>query len=315
MQQSDNMDSSTLYKRYEDQLKVGLDRSNILTTNNDHQHDDPSASDSSSNTFSRSKRTSSLRMELNRSGLFFLLNYIENELIDTIDKKKFYRHDPPTITQKRTILDIANQQQQNAIKDLDPATASMVILDQLPSTIRRITVNKCLLTEEILSANIKDLDKDAIGRMLSEQDRLLWIRLIDHFTRLLKLHIMSSQTLANKFAPTLLPNNSIYLYDKAKSLLKHIVEKIVGIQNSSSDDETSTDKKQTVQQIIKTNTNSSNSSWLNKLRSGGMMDDDDDDDSSSETANPKKNVKSMSSASTTPRKNVNQDDSDFDFYS
>jgi hypothetical protein len=250
-------------------------------------------------------------MELNRFGLYFLLDYIEKELIDTIDKKKFYRHDPPTITQKRTILDIANEQQHNAIKDLDPTTTSMVILDQLPSTIRRTTINKCLLTEEILSANIKDLDKDIILKMLPEQDRSLWTRLIDHFTQLLKLHIMSSETLANKFAPTLLPNNVLYAHDKAKSLLKHIVEKLVGTQPSSSDDETSTDRKQPVQHIIKTNTTSS-SSWLNKLTSGGKI---DDDESSSSSSTPKKMVKSPSSTATTPRSNVNKEDSDFEFFS
>jgi len=130
------------------------------------QHDDQSISESTSNTFSRSKRSGSLRMELNRAGLDFLLNYIEKELIDTIDKKKFYHHDPPTITQKRTILDIANNQQQFALKDLDPTTTSMVILDQLPSTIRRTTIHKCLLTEDILSSNIIDLNKDIITNML-----------------------------------------------------------------------------------------------------------------------------------------------------
>ncbi|CAF4080610.1 unnamed protein product [Rotaria sp. Silwood2] len=314
--QSDKIDSSLLYKRYEDQLKTGLDRTNLSTINSeikDHQYDDQSTSDTTSNTFSRSKRSGSLRMELHRLGLYFLLDYIEKELIDTIDKKKFYRYDPPTITQKRTILDIANEQQQYALKDLEPATTSMVILDQLPSTIRRITINKCLLTEDILSSNIKDLDKDIITKMLPEQDRSLWTRLIDHFIRLLKLHIMSSQTLANKFAPTLLPNNSIYLYDKAKSLLKHILEKIVGIQQSSSDDDTSTDKKQPVQHIIKTNTASS-SSWLNKLTSGGIM-DDDDTSSSSITNKSKKNIKSASSVSTTQRPDVNRDDSDLEFYS
>ncbi|CAM4839039.1 unnamed protein product [Rotaria magnacalcarata] len=313
--QLDTMDTSILYKRYEDHLKVGLDRTNLSAANNelknDHHQDDPSISDISSNTLSRSKRTGSLRMELNRPGLFFLLDYIEKELIDTIDKKKFYRHDPPTITQKRTILDIANEQQQYAVKDLDATTASMVVLDQLPSTIRRITINKCLLTGDILSANIRDLDKDIIAKMLPEQDRSLWTRLIDHFTRLLKLHIMSSQTLANKFAPTLLPSTSIYLHDKSKSLLKHIVEKIVGIQHSSSDDDTSTDKRQPLQPATKTNTNSS-SSWLNKLKSGGIVDDDDEVSSSSV---PNKHLKSTSSASTTPRTNVNEDESDLEFYS
>ncbi|CAF1562242.1 unnamed protein product [Rotaria sp. Silwood1] len=319
--QSDNIDSSLLYKRYEDQLKTGLDRTNLSITNpeiKNQQQDDQSISDTTSNTFSRSKHSGSLRMELHRTGLYFLLDYIERELIDTIDKKKFYRHDPPTITQKRTILDIANEQKRNALEDLDPTTTSMVILDQLSSTIRRTTINKCLLTEDILSSNIKDLDKDIITKILPEQDRSLWTRLIDHFIRLLKLHIMSSQTLTNKFAPLLLPNNSFYLYDKAKSLLKHILEKIVGIQHSSSDDDISTNKKQPIQHIIKTNTTSSSSSWLDKLKSGGIMDDDDDISSSSSssiTAKSKKNLKSISSTSTTPRINVNRDDSDLEFYS
>jgi hypothetical protein len=270
------------------------------------QHDDQSISESTSNTFSRSKRSGSLRMELNRAGLDFLLNYIEKELIDTIDKKKFYHHDPPTITQKRTILDIANSQQQFAIEDLDPTTTSMVIIDQLPSTIRSTTVKQCLLTEDILSLNIIDLDKDIITKMLPEQDRSLWTRLIDHFTRLLKFHIMNSQTLANKFASTLLPNNVFYLHDKAKSLLKHIIEKLAGVQQSSSEDEISMDRKQpSKEHIIKPS-----SSWLNKLTSGGGL--DDDDTSTSSTTIPKKNIKS---ANSTPRANINLDDSDLEFYS
>ncbi len=255
---------------------------------------------------SRSKRAGSLRMELSRSGLYFLLDYIEKELIHTIDKKKFYHHDPPTITQKRTILDIANSQQKFAIEDLDPTTTSMVIIDQLPSTIRSTTVKQCLLTEDILSLNIIDLDKDIITKMLPEQDRSLWTRLIDHFTRLLKFHIMSSQTLANKFAATLLPNNVIYLHDKAKSLLKHIIEKLAGVQQSSSEDEISMDRKQpSKEHIIKPS-----SSWLNKLTSGGGL--DDDDTSTSSTTIPKKNIKS---ANSTPRANINLDDSDLEFYS
>jgi len=259
-----------------------------------HQHyDDQSASESTSNNFSRSKRAGSLRMELHRSGLYFLLDYIEKELIDTIDKKKFYHHDPPTITQKRTILDIANEQQHSAIKDLEPTTTSMVILDQLPSTIRRTTIHQCLLTEDILSLNVIDLDKDLITKMLPEQDQSLWIRLIDHFTRLLKHHIMNSDTLANKFAPTLLPTNVLYLHEKAKSVLKHIVEKLT--QQLSSDDEPSThDKKQILQNIVKTNPILP-SSWLNKL-------DNDDETSSS------------SSPSITTNKKNDQYDSDFEFF-
>jgi hypothetical protein len=317
-----DVDSSMLFKGREDQLKTGLDHTNSSVIHNeikDQQQDDQSMSESISNTFPRSKRAGSLSMELSRPGLYFLLDYIEKELIDTIDKKKFYHHDPPTITQKRTILDIANDQQQFAIKDLEPTTTSMVILDQLPSTIRRTTIHKCLLTEDILSLNIKDLDKDTITNMLPEQDRSLWIRLTDHFTRLLKFHIMSSQTLANKFAPTLLPNNVLYLHDKAKSLLQHIVEKLVGTQQSNSDDETSTDRKQsTIQNIVKTNITPSSSSWLNKLTSGGRLDDDISSSSSSSSSSsitPKKNIKATSSTATTPRTNINQDDSDLEFYS
>ena len=308
------VDSSTLFKRHEDQSKLDIDHRNTSVMK-DSQHDEQSLSESTSNTFSRSKLTGSLRMELNRSGLYFLLDFIEKELIDTIDKKKFYHHDPPTITQKRTILDIANEQKQFALKDLDPTTTSMVILDQLPSTIRRTTINQCLLTEDILSSNIIDLDKDVITKMLPEQDRSLWIRLIDHFTRLLKFHIMNSQILANKFAPILLPNNVFYLHDKAKSLIKHIVEKLVGTQQSSSEDEitTATDRKQPIKNIIKTApTTASSSSWLDKLTSGKGIDDDDDTSSSATTTPPKKNIKS---ANSTPRANLYQDDSDLDFYS
>jgi hypothetical protein len=305
-----------LFKRYEDQLKVGLDRtispSTPIINDNIKEQQQDDRSNSESNTSSRVKRNGSLRMELNRSGLYFLLDYLENEFKDTIDKKKFYRLDPPTITQKRTILHIANEQQKFAFKDLDPTTTSMVILDQLPSTIRRTTKNQCLLTEEILSLNIKDLDKDLIAQMLPEEDRTLWLRLIDHFSQLLKLHIMNSQTLANKFALTLLPSNVYYAHDKAKSLLKHIVEKLVGTQSSSSDDETSIDRKQPVQQIVKTNTTSS-SSWLNKLAAGDALNDDESTSSSSSTATIKKDNKSPSSTVTISRGNITKDDSDNEF--
>jgi hypothetical protein len=227
------------------------------------------------------------------------------ELKDTIDKKKFYRLDPPTITQKRTILNIANDQDKFALKDLDPTTTSMVILDQLPSTIRRTTVNKCLLTEEILSSNIQDLDKNLIAQMLPEQDRSLWLRLIDHFTQLLKLHIMNSQTLVNKFAIAFVPANIFYTHDKAKSLLKHILERMIGTQSSSSDDEISVSKNQPVQHVIP----QSSSSLLKKLTNNSYLDDDDDDDKSTSSSSTAK----MSHKSS-PRTNMNKDD-DHEFFS
>lgn len=316
VRQSYDVDSSMLFKRYEDQLKVGLDRTispSIPVINNEIK-DDQSISESNDggNIFSRGKRNGSLRMELTRNGLYFLLDYIEKEFKETIDKKKFYHLDSPTITQKRTIIDIANERQTYALKDLDPTTTSMVILDQLPSTIRRTTKNQCLLTEEILSSNVKDLDKNLITQMLPENDRLLWSRLIDHFTQLLKLHIMNSQTLVNKFALAFLPTNVLYTHDKAKSLLKHILEKLIRTQSSSSDDDTSISKKQP---IVQTNTkpSSSSSSWLKKLTNNSALDDDNYDD---EDYN-----KSVSSSSTTkkanksPRSNIHKDDSDQDFFS
>src|ERR1700722_3643260 len=86
--QSYDVDSSMLVKRYEDQLKVGFDRTQSPTSppaaaaamNNkvkqvvsSHQ-DEQSLSEQtqlneSGYSFSTSKRTGSLRMELNRSGL------------------------------------------------------------------------------------------------------------------------------------------------------------------------------------------------------------------------------------------------------
>ncbi|CAF3559716.1 unnamed protein product [Rotaria sordida] len=329
VRQSYDVDSSMLFKRYEDQLKVGLERTTSPTTpiiNNEikehqqqqQQQDEQSITESNeiANPFSRIKRNGSLRMELTRTGLYFLLDYIENELKDTIDKKKFYRLDPPTITQKRTIIDIGNNEQKFSLKDLDPTTTSMVILDQLQSTIRRTTINKCLLTDDILSSNIKDLDKDIISYMLPEQDRSLWLRLIEHFSQLLKLHIMNSQILTNKFAVSLLPVNAIYAHDKAKSLLKHVIEKYVGTQSSNSDDEISIDRKQQpVQHIIQTNTASSSSSvWLKKLTKSSVFDDDDDESTSTSSSSSmtKKNHKSPRSTPTTPKVNFNKNEDDDD---
>ncbi|CAF4201958.1 unnamed protein product, partial [Adineta steineri] len=61
-------DSSTLFKRHEDQSKVDVNSSIIK---NSH-YDERSVSESTSNTFSHSKRTGSLfRMALNRSDLYF----------------------------------------------------------------------------------------------------------------------------------------------------------------------------------------------------------------------------------------------------
>ncbi|CAF2400001.1 unnamed protein product [Rotaria sp. Silwood2] len=325
VRQSYDVESSMLFKRYEDQLKVGLERTTSPSTpiiNNEikdqqqqqQQQDEQSITELNAivNPFSRVKNNGSLRMELTPNGLYFLLDYIENELKDTIDKNKFYRLDPPTITQKRTIIDIGNDKQKSSLKDLDPATTSMVILDQLPSTIRRTTKNNCLLTDDILSSNIKDLDKDIISQMLPAEDRSLWLRLIEHFSQLLKLHIMNSQILTNKFAIALLPTNAIYAHDKAKSLLKHVIEKYMGTQSSSSDDETSFDRKQKqkpVQQIIQTNTASSSSLWLKKLANGSVFDDDDESTSSSIT---KKTNQSPSSTATTPKANRNRNDNNDD---
>ena len=283
VRQSYDADSSMLFKRYEDQLKdrtispanpLPIPEQTMSETNEIGQA-----------TFSRGIRHGSLRMELSQQSLYFLLDYIEMELKDTIDKKKFYRFDPPTISQKRTILDIANDRDKSALNEQDPPTVSMVILDQLPSTIRRTTVNKCLLTDEILSANIKDLDKNIVGQMLPEQDRFLWLRLIDHFTQLLKLHIMNCQKLVEKFALGFLPTNALNAHDKAKSLLKHILEKLVGRQTSASDDdETSSSKHAPMQPMVSSNLQPASSSWLKKLTDGSSYDDDDDEKSTSSTA-------------------------------
>ena len=296
VRQSYDVDSSMLFKRYEDQLKVGLERT--ISPLSPMIKDEQSISESNE---IHAKRNGSLRMELTRTGLYFLLDYIEKELKDTIDKKKFYRLDPPTITQKRTVLDIANNQQKLALKDLDATTTSMFILDQLPSTIRRTTINNCLLTEDILSSSIKDLNKDIISQMLPEQDRSLWLRLIDHFTQLLKLHIMNSQTLVNKFALAFLPTNAFLTQDKAKSLLQHILEKFVASQSSNSDDEISIDRKQLAQPIIRTNSSTS-SAWLKKVTNGSLYDDDKDDSLSS-------------SSSITSQKNIKKDNSDHEYFS
>jgi hypothetical protein len=302
VRQSYDVDSSMLFKRYEDQLKVGFERTISPST---PIIKDDSESNEIGNSFARGIRHSSLRMELSRIGLYFLLDYIENEFKDTIDKKKFYHHDPPTIIQKRTIIDIANEQQTSALKDLDSATTSMVILDQLSATIRRTTKNNCLLTEDILSSNIKDLDKDIIAQLLPEQDRLLWLRLIDHFLQLLKLHIMNSQTLVNKFALAFLPVNVSYAHEKAKSLLKHILDKLIGRQSSNSDDETSIIQQQTVQ----TNTKPSSSGWLKKLTNGSAFDDDEDDKSTSSSSST-----TIKTPNKSPRANINKDDSDLEFF-
>lgn len=287
VRQSYDADSSMLFKRYEDQLK---DR----TISPANPMPNPEQTMSESNeigqaTFARGIRHGSLRMELSPQSLYFLLDYIEIELKDTIDKKKFYRFDPPTISQKRTILDIAKDRDKSALQEQDPPTVSMVILDQLPSTIRRTTINKCILTDEILSANIKDLDKSIIGQMLPEQDRFLWLRLIDHFIQLLKLHIMNSSKLVEKFAVAFLPANSFYAHDKAKSLLKHILEKHIGRQSSGSDDENSSSKSAPIQHIVTNNVQPSSSSWLKKLTEGSSYDDDEKSTSSTAKLSEKDN--------------------------
>ncbi|CAF1082965.1 unnamed protein product [Adineta ricciae] len=316
VQQSFDVNSSMLFKRYEDQLKIGLERTISPSTPviNNENKDEQSLSESNdmSNAFSHAKRSSSLRMELSRTGLYALLDFLERQFKDTLDKKKFYRLDPPTIAQKRTIIDLANDQDKIALQDQDSATISMVILDQLTSTIRRTTLNQCLLTEDILSANIQDLDKDAIAQMLPEQDRSLWSRLIEHFLQLLRLHIMDAQTLANKFTLALVPMNALYAHEKAKSLLKHILDKLLRAHSSSSENEPGDDRKQPIGQ---TNAKGS-SSRLKKLANGSAYDDYDQSStsSSSSTTPTKQNSRSARSPSITPRKSrqtqANTDDDD-----
>ncbi|UJR36319.1 hypothetical protein I4U23_029047 [Adineta vaga] len=312
VRQSYDVDSSMLFKRYEDQLQIGLERTLSPSTPmiNNETKDEHLLSESNdiSNAFSHAKRSSSLRMELSRTGLYFLLDFIEKEFKDTLDKKKFYQFDSPTISQKRIILDIANEQQKFALNDQDPATISMVILDQLTSTIRRTTKNQCLLTDDILSANVRDLDKDIIAQMLPAEDRTLWSRLIDHFVQLLKLHVMDSQALVNKFALTLVPTNVLNAHGKAKSLLKHIIEKLLRTHSSSSENDTSINRNQPVAQMNVTTPSSS--SWLNKLAKGSAYNDEDESissSSSSETTPTKKSSQSPRSISSTPRRNIYKD--------
>ena len=254
--------------------------------------DDSSSSDSN---ISRSKRTASLRMNLTRPGLVFLLDYLEKEFADAIEKKKFYRLDQPTINQKQTILTIANNRDSAALKDLDPTTVSMVVLDQLPSTVRRNTEYQCLFTEEILSANVIDLDRDAVAKILPVDDRPLWLRLSEHFGQILRLHIMNTQTLVEKFATSLLPVNSLYAHEKAKSLLKHLMEKQTGSHFSSSDDDQSIDRP-------KISRGPTTPAWMKSLERSVRGDDDEDEST----------IVSQRKSALSAKKNDDDDDSDED---
>ncbi|CAF1519234.1 unnamed protein product [Adineta steineri] len=65
-------DSSTLFKRHEDQSKVDMNYKNSSIIKNSHYDERSVSSESTSNTLSRSKRTGSLfRTALNRSDLYF----------------------------------------------------------------------------------------------------------------------------------------------------------------------------------------------------------------------------------------------------
>jgi hypothetical protein len=321
-QQNNNQETKAVSGLVRDNTIVAYDfdhsRSKSLL-NNEREHVDDghfSSMDHTSTDLSRSHRSSSLRMDLTRAGLMFLLDYIEQQLIDTIDNKKFYQHDSPTLPLKRTTLDIANRQQHDALKELDPTTTSAIVLDQLPATIRRITDKQCLLTADILTANIKDLDVTSIGHLLSSNDRTVWIRLIDHLNKLYKYHIMPADILANKFAPAMLSTTDQHILDKAKSLVKHVVEQSLARPLSSvgSEDESRT-KSSKVNQSVKANSKST-SAWLKKLSTSRTIDDDDDLSSSSSSSLARtSNRKSFDSRSTTPKKPAEPDDTDLDFYS
>lgn len=243
--------------------------------NNDNR-DDLSFSESNDapNPLARAKRTGSHQKKLTRDGLYFLLDYMERELKDAVDKRRFYAVESPTVTQTSMIIDIANEQQRLALEDLDATTVSMVILEKLSPTIRRTTVNQCLLTEEILSANIQDLDKDSIARMLPEADRALWLRLIEHFIQLLRCHIMDMPTLVTKFALKLVPERALYVHDKAKSLLKHVVDKLMRAPSASVEDDSFPRNEL------------SSTSQLRKLAHRAGYEDEDDESKSASASSP-----------------------------
>ncbi|CAF0763453.1 unnamed protein product [Didymodactylos carnosus] len=393
--QSYDVDSTMLFKRYEDQLKVGFDltlspptlldlrsppvvaatnqQSPTITkppsfndthdqinhlgdlspdmegaklsekqyrSNTQHQqHQDNSFSDhvtqsrESADTLSNSNhhRKGSLRMELNRSGLEFSLDFMQNELQNTLDQKKYYRHDTPTIMQRKKILNGANERNRAILAEYGPAAVSMVVLDQMTSTIRRYTIQKCLFTDEILSLNIKDVNKDIVFQRLNQIDpsgATLWNVLIEHFIFLQRRHVMNIPTIAKTFARTLISKTSEAL-EKAESLLIHILEKFVRdrTSSSSSDEENDNFKKSQPQpqqqqqqqygQQVK-NKNIKSKSWLDKIADG---DDDDYNSTESSSSKSKPMKKSFETSEAGKRwlsneKNVQpQEDSDMEFYS
>ncbi|CAF0782338.1 unnamed protein product [Didymodactylos carnosus] len=386
VRQSYDVDSSMLFKRYEDQLKVGFDRTlsppspldprsppTVVATDHkaptvtkpplfddtqdqiDHladlspdimvvkssakqfsldnqQQQDDSLSDQvtqsreSADTLSNSnhRRKGSLRMELNRSGLEFALDYIQNELQNTLDQKKYYRHDTPTISQRKKILNGANEQNRAQLKEYGPTTVSMVVLHQMTSTIRRYTKQKCLFTDEILSLNIKDVSKDIVHQRLNKTDpsaATLWDVLIEHFMFLQRRHVMDIPTIAKTFARTLISETSEAL-EKAEPLLIHILEKIVRdhASSSSSDEDNDNHNKPKQQQQVQQIKNTKSKSWLEKIVDG---DDDDDDltESSSSKTKTKSVVKTFETSEAGRRWLSNEkhvqppDESDLEFYS
>lgn len=219
-----------LYKRYEDLLKSRLDRTQSPVNPQmsiDPKDEEQSVSETNEieENYFRSRQRDSLRISLTIAGLNLLIDFVEEQIPNTIDKTKIYSDDKPSVSQKTQIVQIANRQDKISLRTFDAPLVSMVILDQLHSTIQRNTIHKSLITNEILYYNPSDFDVDSIADHLPSKDRSLWLKLINHFGILLKHHIIDISSLVEKFALLLLTTNVQDLLTKAKNLLHVVLEK------------------------------------------------------------------------------------------
>jgi hypothetical protein len=117
-------------------------------------------------------------------------------------------------------------QRREPLNDISSADVSMVILDQLPSVIKNHTQNKCVLTPDLLSLSMTDINEEIIKSSLENpNDKELWNRLLKHWLYLKRSAMYDSKSLAVKFAPALL---GVYQIGVEKAV--QIVEKVLNSQ-------------------------------------------------------------------------------------
>ncbi|XP_060558323.1 uncharacterized protein LOC132718621 isoform X3 [Ruditapes philippinarum] len=206
------------------------------------EHDDDDEDDTD-------RTPSIVHPEISTSGLFRLLKFVEEELLNALALENFYRTRNPDEATKKDIIYKANNEN-SSLQSLDGELVSMVILQQLTLVVRRLP-GGCMLSDTLLVRGSHSSTNEQIRSNLHRDAQTLWDKLMEHFILLVKNRVMGTREVAHVFVPCLVhagSENQAKAVSVIEDIIENAIEKVDGKSSPVPQDSLTVDTARSSQQ-------------------------------------------------------------------